>query len=58
MNRMTDEVRQEYLWTKMFADDFVICNESREPTEDSLQKSRQAPEKRQMKDSRSKTGCV
>lgn len=23
MNRMTDEVRQEYLWTKMFADDFV-----------------------------------
>lgn len=29
MDRFTDEVRQESPWTLMFADDTVICSESR-----------------------------
>lgn len=27
MNRLTDEVRQEALWTTMIADNIVICSE-------------------------------
>ena len=30
MNRMTDEIREEAPWTMMFADDIVICSESKE----------------------------
>lgn len=30
MERLTDEVRPESLWTLMFADDTVICSESLE----------------------------
>ena len=30
MDRLTDEIRQEYPWLMMFADDIVICSESRE----------------------------
>ena len=32
-NRLIIEVRQESLWMRMFADDTVICSESREPVE-------------------------
>ena len=34
MDRLTDEVRQESLWTMMLADDIVICCESREQLEE------------------------
>ena len=27
MDRLTDEVRQESLWTMVFADDLVICEQ-------------------------------
>ncbi|KAK3534987.1 hypothetical protein QTP70_001939 [Hemibagrus guttatus] len=30
MDQLSEEVRQEYPWTMMFADDIVICSESRE----------------------------
>ena len=30
MDRMTDEIREEAPWTMMFADDIVICSESKE----------------------------
>ena len=29
MNRLTDEVRREPLWTMLFADDILICKETR-----------------------------
>ena len=48
MDRPLDEVRQESLWTVMFADDIVICSESREQVEENL-------ERRRMEVSRSKT---
>ena len=50
----TDEIKQESLWTMMFADDIVICSESREQVEDSLERWRSALERRGMKVSRSK----
>ena len=34
MDRMTDEVRRESQWMMMFADDIVICHESREQVEE------------------------
>ncbi|KAI5089887.1 hypothetical protein C0J45_20022 [Silurus meridionalis] len=55
MDRLTDEVRQESPWTMMFADDIVICGESREQVEKSLERWRYALERRGMKVSRSKT---
>ncbi|KAI5626129.1 hypothetical protein C0J50_14119 [Silurus asotus] len=55
MDRLTDEVRQESPWTMMFADDIVICCESREQVEESLERWRYALERRGMKLSRSKT---
>ena len=33
MDRLTDEVRREPLWTMLFADDIVICEETREEVE-------------------------
>lgn len=30
MARLTDEVRQQSLWTVMFVDDIVVCNKSKE----------------------------
>ena len=33
MDRLTDEIRLESPWTMMFADDIMICRESREPRE-------------------------
>ncbi|KAI5621396.1 gastrula zinc finger protein XlCGF28.1-like, partial [Silurus asotus] len=38
MDRLTDEVSQESPWTMMFADDIVICCESREQVEKSLER--------------------
>uniref|UniRef100_A0A3B3HUS4 ribonuclease H n=1 Tax=Oryzias latipes TaxID=8090 RepID=A0A3B3HUS4_ORYLA len=55
MDRLTDEVRQESPWTMMFADDIVICSESREQVEEQLESWRFALERRGMKVSRSKT---
>lgn len=41
MDRLTDKVRQESLWTMMFADDTVICNDSKEQVEERLERWRQ-----------------
>ncbi|KAK3521544.1 hypothetical protein QTP70_012332 [Hemibagrus guttatus] len=55
MDQLSEEVRQESPWTMMFADDIVICSESREQVEENLERWRFALERRGMKDSRSKT---
>ncbi|KAK3523326.1 hypothetical protein QTP86_029494 [Hemibagrus guttatus] len=55
MDQLSEEVRQEYPWTMMFADDIVICSESREQVEENLERWRFALERRGMKVSRSKT---
>ena len=34
MNRMRDDIREEAPWTMMFADDIVICSESKERVEE------------------------
>ncbi|KAK3513822.1 hypothetical protein QTP70_028862, partial [Hemibagrus guttatus] len=52
MDQLSEEVRQESPWTMMFADDIVICSESREQN---LERWRFALERRGMKVSRSKT---
>ncbi|KAK3513968.1 hypothetical protein QTP70_000169, partial [Hemibagrus guttatus] len=38
MDQLSEEVRQESPWTMMFADDIVICSESREQVEESLER--------------------
>ncbi|KAK3575651.1 hypothetical protein QTP86_031603, partial [Hemibagrus guttatus] len=55
MDQLSEEVRQESPWTMMFADDIVICSESREQVEESLERWRFALERRGMKVSHSKT---
>lgn len=55
MDRLTDEVRQESPWNMMFADDIVICGETKEEVEASLESWRYALERRGMKVSRNKT---
>ncbi|KAK3507820.1 hypothetical protein QTP70_000887 [Hemibagrus guttatus] len=55
MDQLPEEVRQESPWTMMFADDIVICSESREQVEENLERWRFALERRGMKVSRSKT---
>ncbi|XP_058483140.1 uncharacterized protein LOC131458247 [Solea solea] len=55
MDRLTDEVIQESPWTMMFADDIVICGESRDQVEEKLKRCRYALERRGMKVSHSKT---
>ncbi|XP_065645284.1 uncharacterized protein LOC136075775 [Hydra vulgaris] len=62
MDRLTDEVRQESPWTIMFADDIVICSESRVQVEVNCSESRVQVERRRyalesrgMKVSKSKT---
>ncbi|KAI5108302.1 hypothetical protein C0J45_1896 [Silurus meridionalis] len=55
MDRLTDEVRQESPWTMMFADDIVICGESRKQVKKSLERWRYALERRGMKVRNSKT---
>ncbi|KAK3569694.1 hypothetical protein QTP86_002609 [Hemibagrus guttatus] len=55
MDQLSEKVRQESPWTMMFADDIVICSESREQVEVNLERWRFALERRGMKVSRSKT---
>ncbi|KAK3544162.1 hypothetical protein QTP86_003943 [Hemibagrus guttatus] len=55
MDQLSEEVRRESPWTMMFADDIVICSESREQVEENLERWRFALERRGMKISRSKT---
>ncbi|KAK3508236.1 hypothetical protein QTP70_017665 [Hemibagrus guttatus] len=55
MDQLSEEVRQESPWTMMFADDIVICIESREQVDENLERWRFALERRGMKVSRSKT---
>ena len=55
MDRLTDEVRREPPWTMLFADDIVICEETREEVEQRLESWRYALERKGMKLSRSKT---
>ncbi|KAK3559780.1 hypothetical protein QTP86_020729 [Hemibagrus guttatus] len=55
MDQLSVEVRQESPWTMMFADDIVICSESREQVEENLERWRFALERRGMKVSGSKT---
>ncbi|KAK3571021.1 hypothetical protein QTP86_000471 [Hemibagrus guttatus] len=46
MDQLSEEVRQESPWTMMFADDIVICSESREQVEENLERWRFALERR------------
>ena len=55
MDRLTDEVRREPLWTMLFADDIVIFEETREEVEQRLKSWKYALERKGMKVSRSKT---
>ncbi|KAK3570901.1 hypothetical protein QTP86_029372, partial [Hemibagrus guttatus] len=55
IDQPSEEDRQESPWTMMFADDIVICSESREQVEENLERWRFALERRGMKVSRSKT---
>ena len=55
MDKLTDEVRRETPWTMLFADDIVICEETRKEVERRLECWRYALERRGMKVSRSKT---
>ena len=55
MDRLTNEVRREPPRTMLFADDILICAETREEVERRLKSWRYALERRGMKVSRSKT---
>ena len=55
MDRLTDEIREESPWNIMFVDDIVICSESKEQVERSLERWRYALVRRGMKISRRKT---
>ena len=55
MDRLMDEVRREPPWTMLFADDIVICKETRKEVERRLESWKYALERRGMKVSRSKT---
>ena len=55
MDRLTDEVRRKPPWTMLFADDIVICKETREKVEQRLKCWRYALERTRIKVSRSKT---
>ncbi|KAK3525864.1 hypothetical protein QTP70_010936 [Hemibagrus guttatus] len=49
MDQLSEEDRQESPWTMMFADDIVICSESREQVGENLERWRFALERRGMK---------
>ena len=49
MDRLTDKVRREPPWMLLFADDIVICEETREEVERRLKSGRYALERRGMK---------
>ena len=55
MDRLTDEVKREPPWTMLFADDILICKETREEVERRLKCWRYALERRGMKVSSSKS---
>ena len=55
MERLTDEATREPQWTMLFANDIVICEETRKEVERRLVSWRYALERRKMKVSRSKT---
>ena len=55
MDRMTDDIREEAPWTMMFANDIVICSESKTRVEEKLESWRYALERRGMKVNRRKT---
>ena len=55
MDRLTDEVRREPPWTMLFAEDIVICKETRKEVEQRLESWRYALKRKGMKVSRSKT---
>ena len=54
MDRLTDEVRREPPWAMLFADDIVICEETREEVEQRLESWKYVLERRGMKVSKSK----
>lgn len=58
IDRLIDEVRQESLWTILFADEIVICSESSGTVELSLQRWRYVLERRGMKSSTCKTEYI
>ena len=55
MDKIINEARREPPWMMLFADDIVICKETREEVEQTLECWRYALERREMKVSRSKT---
>ena len=55
MDRLTDEVRREPPWTMLFADDIVICEETREEVERKIKCWRSALKRKGIKVSRSRT---
>ena len=55
MDRLKDEVSRKPPWTMLFANDIVICEETRKEVEQRLECWRYALERRGMKVSRSKT---
>ena len=55
MDRMTDDIREEAPWSMMFADDIVICSESKGRVEEKLESWRYALERRGIKVNRKKT---
>ena len=55
MYRMTDDIREEAPWTMLFADDIVICSDSKERVEEKLESWRYALERRGMNVNRRKT---
>ena len=57
MDRLTNEVRREPPWTMLFADDIVICEQTRE-VERRLKSWRYVLQRRGMKVSRSKIECL
>ena len=54
IDRLMDEVRREPPWTMLFADDIVICEETREEVEQRSENWKYTLERRGMKVSRSK----
>ena len=55
MDKLTDKVRKEPPWTILFADDIVVCKETRKEVEQRIECWRYALERRGMEVSRSKT---
>lgn len=49
IDRLTNKIRQEPLWTMMFANDIVISSKSREQVEESLKRWRNAQHRREVK---------